>query len=42
MGANGFLGSHVARQLLAANQPTKSIHDTADTVPLMIWNCPTR
>ena len=32
MGANGFLGSHVARQLVAANQPTKVfIRSTADT-----------
>ena len=32
MGANGFLGSHVARQLVAANQPTKAfIRRTADT-----------
>ncbi len=32
MGANGFLGSHVARQLVAANQPTKAfIRSTADT-----------
>ena len=32
MGANGFLGSHVARQLVAANQPIKAfIRSTADT-----------